>query len=58
MAAPALPASTAALQRDLEEGRLLFDCEVPKDFECSIAYSIMLDPVVASDGHTRASIAE
>ena len=49
-----------ALQRELDEGVLEFFEQVPDEYTCVITSEIMLDPVVAADGHSysRSGISE
>lgn len=49
---PAYLSSLLQLQRDLDDGKLRFDADPPNEMMCPIMCEIMIDPVVASDGHT------
>jgi hypothetical protein len=41
-----------SLTAELAAGQLTFDCEPPDRFLCPITAEVMVDPVVAMDGHT------
>lgn len=58
-AAPAT-GTVAALQAAIDAGTIEFDGEPPEEFLCSITTDLLLDPVVAADGHSysRAGITE